>query len=235
MFNLNKKDSLRGLQESAIHEILLKDKDHMDDDSSSADKSSEAGKMAPSSGTYFPNLDMLGTSSSSGSDHVGEDSVIEPTPTSARSDDRYANVILDSKGKLAFKAAAAASEVYKLQAMVKDLQTQLIEAKKSPTDHPDDPSPTKTVKGGLMDLIAEEKFDILCKTVAEKAMASMGSRQDKDNFISDPASVLLGSAKTPSSHLHISGKKSNGTLNLGTSSSRMDSEDEVEISSDTEG
>ena len=44
MFNLNKKDSLRGLQESAIHEILLKDKDHMEDDSSSADKSSEAGE-----------------------------------------------------------------------------------------------------------------------------------------------------------------------------------------------
>lgn len=235
MFNVNKKDSLRGLQESAIHEILLKDKDHMEDDSSSADKSSEAGKMAPSSGTYFPNLDMLGTSSSSGSDHVGEDSVIEPTPTSARSDDRYANVILDSKGKLSFKAAAAASEVYKLQAMVKDLQTQLIEAKKSPTDHPEDPSLTKTVKGGLMDLITEESFNILCKTVAEKAMTSMGSRHDKANFISDPASVLLGSAKTSSSHLHISGKKSNGTLNLGTSSSRMDSEDEVEVSSDMEG
>ena len=86
MFNINKKDSLRGLQESAIHEILLKDKDHMEDDSSSADKS-EAGKMAPSSGTYFPNLNMLGTSSSSGSDHVGEDIVMEPTPTSARSDE----------------------------------------------------------------------------------------------------------------------------------------------------
>ena len=153
MFNLNKKDSLRGLQESAIHEILLKDKDHMEDDSSSADKSSEPGKMTPSSGTYFPNLDMLGTSTSSGSDHVGEDIVMEPTTTSARSDDRYANVILDSKGKLSFKAAATASEVYELRNMIKDLQTQLIDAKKSPTDHPEDPSLTKTVKGGLMDLM----------------------------------------------------------------------------------
>ena len=175
--------------------------------------------MVPCSGTYFSYLNMLGTSTSSGSDHVGEDIGIESTPTSARSDDRYANVILDSKGKLVFKAAAAASEVYKLQAMVKDLQTQLIEAKKSPTDHPEDPSLTKTVKGGLMDLITEESFNILCKTVAEKAMTSMGSRHDKANFISDPASVLLGSAKTPSSHLHISGKKSNGTLDFGTSSS----------------
>ena len=64
--------------------------------------------------------------------------------------------------------------------MVKDLQSQLLEAKKSPEDQPE-PSPTKNAKTGGLDILSEEHFNLLCKAVGAQVMASIRSGQDEVN------------------------------------------------------
>ena len=136
MSKLNKTDSLREIKDSTIQDILLpKSKKPKKDIEKKA-------IMDASSDTYNAVLDMLATSSShdSGSDPKGENPVVKPTPL-----DAHAHVKLDSRGKLVFSTESIADENKELRDMVKDLQSQLLEAKKSPKDQPE-PSPTKNAK-----------------------------------------------------------------------------------------
>ena len=184
--------------------------------------------MDASSDTYNAVLDMLATSSShvSGSDPIGENPVIKPTPL-----DAHAHVKLD-KGKLVLSTESIADENKQLRDMVKDLQSQLIEAKKSPEDQPEQ-SPTKNAKtGGLGDYLSEEHFNLLCKAVGAQVMASIRSGQDKVNpNVPHLSSDSFGPAKASTSQLKLSGKGSTGAcqkVNLGASFGRIDSEEELE-------
>ena len=145
MSKLNKTGSLREIKDSTIQDILLpKSKKPKKDIEKKA-------IMDASSDTYNAVLDMLATSSShdSGSDPKGENPVIKPTPL-----DAHAHVKLDSRGKLVFSTESIADENKELRDMVKDLQSQLLEAKKSPKDQPE-PSPTKNAKTGGLDIFQQ--------------------------------------------------------------------------------
>ena len=190
--------------------------------------------MDASSDTYNAVLDMLATFSAhdSGSDPIGENPLIKPTPL-----DAHAHVKLD-KGKLVFSTESIADENKQLRDMVKDLQSQLIEAKKSPKDQPE-PSPTKNAKtGGLGVSLSEEHFNIICNAVSEQVLASFRLGQDKVNpNVLHLSSDSFGSAKASTSQLQVSGNSSSGAcqkLNLGTSFGQVDSE-EVEDFSLEEG
>ena len=185
--------------------------------------------MDASSDTYNAVLDMLATSSShdSGSDPKGENPVVKPTPL-----DAHAHVKLDSRGKLVFSTESIADENKELRDMVKDLQSQLLEAKKSPKDQPE-PSPTKNaINGGLGDILSEEQFDLLCKSVGAQIVASIRSGQDKvipnvPHLYSDAS----GQAKALSSQLQVSGKGSTRASQkdiLGTSMGPLESEEELD-------
>ena len=79
MPKLNKTVSLREIKDSAIQDILLPNSKN-----SKKDSEKEA-IMETSSDSYNAHLDMLATSSShdSGSDPIGENPVIKPTPLDA--------------------------------------------------------------------------------------------------------------------------------------------------------
>ena len=83
MSKSNKTDSLQELKDSTIQEILLPKK-----------RSKKDIEKNTSTDTYNAVLDMLATSSShdSGTDPIGENPVVKPTPP-----DAHAHVILDSR------------------------------------------------------------------------------------------------------------------------------------------
>ena len=213
MSKTNKADSLQEIKDSTIQEILLPRK---------------RGRKDTEKDSYHAALDMLATSSAhdSGSDSIGENPMIKPTPP-----DAHAHVKVGPKGKLVFSTESIADENKELREMVKALQSQLAEASKSPMDHPE-PSPAKdALTGGLESFLSEEQFNSFCKSVGAQIAAAV-----KPGQISSISPVLpvhsdtSGPSKALTSHVQAPGKESTRVSQrdiLGTSMGPVDSEDDL--------
>ena len=228
MSKKNKNVSLRDIKESAIQDILLPNTKN------SKKVNDKESVMETSSDSYVAQLDMLTSSSSheSGSDPVDENPMIKPTPL-----DAHAHVRVND-GKLVFSTESIADENKQLWEVVKDLKSQLLEAKKSAKDHPE-PSLTKNAKiGGLGNSFSEEQFNIICNAVSEQVLDSI--RMGQNSGITNAphlSSDSFGPAKASTSQLQVSGNRTSGVqkLNLGTAVGQGDSEEDVEEVSSEEG